>query len=230
MQRVCAGEAGGALDTQWAYLRVAFRSMVSFTWQCIQKAESCVCGGCLRYRLRCRSPSRCSRPSPRRRKRASLPGVGSERRCWRASVRVERLSGGTGLAVPPLRVHVIGRNVRLQPRQAARIPLELVVPAGAKMGAYLSDVVLFGSAAVSAGRADLGVAAATKLEFSVGPGPVPGPGLLPALPSWAVWAMTALLLLAVAVFAFRRAGFQVRVERKPAGHSPAGHHGGSDGP
>jgi hypothetical protein len=128
------------------------------------------------------------------------------------SVRVERLSRGRGLAVPSSWIQVTASGVHLDPHQSERIPLMLVVPDGAKSGSYLSDIVVTGSAEISVGRANLGVAAATKLEFSVRPGP--GHGLLPSLPTWTWWAIAALLLLALAVLGVRRSGLQIRVERK----------------
>ena len=85
------------------------------------------------------------------------------------SVRIDRLSHGSGRVVPPSWVHA-GPSVRLTAHQGARIALQLVVPAGARTGAYLSDVVAAGSGTISEGNANLGVAAATKLEFRVAPG------------------------------------------------------------
>ena len=134
------------------------------------------------------------------------------------SVRIDRLSHGTARAVPPSWIHA-GPGVQLAPHQAARIPLELNVPDGARPGAYLSDVVAAGSVTISVGRANLGVAAATKLEFSVGPGSAQGLG--PGVPAWTGWAAGGLLLLAFAIVGLRRAGFQIRVERTTAGHSSA---------
>jgi hypothetical protein len=131
------------------------------------------------------------------------------------SVRIERLSKGTGRAVPPSWVQATGPGVQLSPRQSARIPLELVVPGGAKPGRYLSDVVVAGSAVISAGRANLGVAAATRLEFSVAPGAPPG--LFPFGPSWLWWAAIGLLVLALAVTGARHSGLRIRVERTPSG-------------
>ena len=138
------------------------------------------------------------------------------------SVRVERLSRGPGRAVPPS--WITGPGVRLSPQKAARIPLELVVPGGAKSGGYLSDIVVAGSAVMSVGHTNLGVAAATKLEFSVGPGP--GPGLWPSLPLWTRWAIGGLLLLAIAVFGVRRSGLRIRVERKTVDRSAVDRYGG----
>jgi hypothetical protein len=129
------------------------------------------------------------------------------------SVRIERLSHGSGRAVPAAWIQP-GPSVQLAPHQSARIPLELIVPAGARSGAYLSDVVAAGSVTISAGQANLGVAAATKLEFRVGPGAAQG--LWPAVPAWLVWAAGGLLLVAISAFGLRRAGIQIRVERKTA--------------
>ena len=133
------------------------------------------------------------------------------------SVRVVRLSNGTGRAVPPSWVRATGQGVQLAPHQSARIPLELVVPGGAKAGRYLSDIVVTGSAVISAGRANLGVAAATKLEFSVAPGSPPG--LWPFGPSWMWWSAIGLLVLALAVTMARRSGvrIRIRIERTPSG-------------
>jgi hypothetical protein len=138
-------------------------------------------------------------------------------------VRVERLSRGPGRLVPSFWIHVAGPGVWLAPHHAARIPLELVVPDGARSGGYLSDIVVTGSAAISAGTANLGVAAATKLEFSVRPGPAQSPWL--SLPAWAVWALAGLILLALAVWGIRRSGLRIRVERKTARRGTVDHQG-----
>ena len=130
------------------------------------------------------------------------------------SVRVERLSKGPGRDVPPSWVHATAGAVRLSPRQSARIPLELVVPGGAKTGRYSSDVVVTGSAVISVGRANLGVAAATRLEFSVAPGG--GPGLWLFMPPWMVWffaVLIGLIVLALVVTGLRRSGLRIRIER-----------------
>jgi hypothetical protein len=130
------------------------------------------------------------------------------------TVRVQRLSQGTGRAVPASWVHATGPAVQLAPRQSAQIPLQLVVPGGAQSGRYLSDIVVTGSAVLTAGRANLGVAAATRLEFSVAPGAPPG--FWPFGPSWMWWTAIGLLVLALAVTGVRRSGVRVRIERTPA--------------
>jgi hypothetical protein len=63
----------------------------------------------------------------------------------------------------------------LPPKKSARIALELVAPADAEPGNYVSDIVVTGSTAPVAG-VNFGAAAATKLEFKITPGPPVGPG------------------------------------------------------
>jgi hypothetical protein len=138
------------------------------------------------------------------------------------SMRVERLSHGPGRAVPPSWIHFTGSGMRLAARRSARIPLQLVVPAGARPGKYLSDVVVAGSAGIVVGKANLAVAAATKLEFTVGR--ASGQGL--AFPPWAPWTLGGLFLVAAAAFAFRGSGLQVRVVRKPVSGSVIDGRGG----
>jgi hypothetical protein len=102
--------------------------------------------------------------------------------------------------------------VQIAPGKAARVSLELVVPCQARPGEYLSDIVVSGSAAGQAGTEHLGVAAATKLEFSVSSAPAQGGS---SFPVWMWWAITGLLLLllTVTVFGVRRSGLRIRVER-----------------
>jgi hypothetical protein len=127
------------------------------------------------------------------------------------SLHVQRFSGGPDITVPPSWIHFSGDGMQLGARDSARVPLQLVVPAGAEPGKYRSDVVVVGSAGVTAGRANLGVAAATGLEFTVGQGSAQGAGFRP----WMLWALGGLLLLGAAAFAFRASGLQVSVSRRP---------------
>jgi len=129
------------------------------------------------------------------------------------SARVERLTRGPGRVVPPSWIQFTGPDVQLAPGKAARLPLELVVPSLAKPGGYVSDIVVTGSAVGSSGMANLGVAAATKLEFHVSP--IPAQGLSPSFPLW-TWVIAGLLLLAFAIFGVRRSGLRIRVERHNA--------------
>ena len=133
------------------------------------------------------------------------------------SMRVQRLSHGPGRPVPASWIQFSGDGMQLAASKSAKVPLELVVPAGAAPGKYLSDVVVVGSAAVTAGQTNLGVAAATKLEFSVGQGSAPGS----AFPQWTLWILGGLLLVAALLLAFRRSGPPVQVAGGPAGNDSA---------
>jgi uncharacterized protein YaiE (UPF0345 family) len=99
-----------------------------------------------------------------------------------------------------------------------------VVPAEARPGRYFSDVVAHGSASIEAGQATLGVAAATKLQFTVGKA-VPA-GFWSRLPSPLAWAGGVIVLAGGAFLLARRSGFRLRVERTPGGHGPADPGGG----
>jgi hypothetical protein len=138
------------------------------------------------------------------------------------SMRVERLSRGSGRAVPPSWIQFAGDAVQIAPGKAARVSLELVVPGRATPGGYLSDIVASGSAAGQAGPGNLGVAAATKLEFSVSSAPAQGAS---SFPVWMWWALTGLLLLAVTAFGIRRSGLRIRVERGSSHRDAVGHQG-----
>jgi hypothetical protein len=143
------------------------------------------------------------------------------------SVRVERLSAGPGQAIPESWIHIASLSGQLPPKQSARIPLELVVPAGAKAGDYVSDIVVTGSTAPVAAGVNFGAAAATKLEFTVTPGPPAGSWL--SLPGWTWWTLGGLVVLAAAILGWRRSGLRIRVERRTTAgggvHRMGGHHG-----
>ncbi len=128
------------------------------------------------------------------------------------SVRIERLSPGQGRVVPAAWVRP-GAAVRLSHSESARIPLELVVPDAARPGQYLTDVVVKGSAALSGGRANLDVAAATKLEFQVAPGAVARSWF--AVPSWLWPGIGVVLLIAAAAAVARKLGVRVQIDRMP---------------
>lgn len=127
------------------------------------------------------------------------------------SVRVERPHGEAGRDVPSSWVRDTGPALRLSPHQSARVPLELVVPGGAKPGRYLSDIVVSGAAVTSVGRANLGVAAATALEFSVAKGAPPAP----FLPTWTWWLLGSLMAFGLIVAGIHRSGLRVDIERNP---------------
>lgn len=140
------------------------------------------------------------------------------------SVRVEHLSAGRGRSVPPSWVHIANTPLRLPANQGAQIPLQLVVPPDAKSGAYLSDIVVLGSALNLAPGTNFGAGAATKLEFTVAPGP--GRGLLSLLPSWAWWVLAILLVLAATFITARLSGLRIRVERVSSGRVSSSNPGG----
>lgn len=139
------------------------------------------------------------------------------------TIRIERISPGTGRTVPRAWIHVSGLPSSLGPGQSARIPLSLVVPAAARPGRYFSDVVAMGSAALTAGSAHLGVAAATDLEFRVVPGAVSAAWF--TVPTWVLLAVAVAVALALALVFLARSGISIRVERAAAG-AAAGSGGG----
>jgi len=138
------------------------------------------------------------------------------------AIRVERISHGTGRTVPPSWIRVSALPSQLGHGQSARVPLDLVVPSGARPGQYFSDVVVTGSAALTAGGAKLGVAAATDLEFRVAPGAVAQPWF--SMPTWVLAAAAAIVVLAAGAVLASRSGIRIRIEREPA--SVAGSGGG----
>jgi hypothetical protein len=129
------------------------------------------------------------------------------------SVRVVRRTG-PGLAIPESWIRIGSLSGKLPPRQSARIALELVTPADAQPGNYVGDIVVTGSTAPVAAGVNFGAAAATKLEFTITPGPAAGSWL--SFPPWTWWAIGGLVVLAAATFGWRRSGLRIRVERKNA--------------
>ena len=159
----------------------------------------------------------------------ALPGVsvvnsGTHPESIRLSV--HRLSKGPGRVVPASWIQFGSPVVQLEPQHAVRVPVELVVPAGAKPGAYLSDIVATGLSAeqASAGHASLGAAAATLLLFRVTPNPAPG--FWSSVFTQTLWALLILIVLVAVVLVVRRSGIRVRVERKAAGYGAADEIGG----
>ncbi len=129
------------------------------------------------------------------------------------AIRIERISRGTGHTIPPWWIHVSALPGQLSHGQSARVPLELVVPAHAPTGQYFSDVVVKGSASLSAGGANFGVAAATDLEFRVAAGAVVRPWF--SVPGWVLAAMAGVVVLAAAAVLASRSGIRIRIEREP---------------
>jgi hypothetical protein len=159
----------------------------------------------------------------------ALPGVavvnsGTHPESIRLSV--QRLSKGPGRVIPASWIKFGSPIVQLEPKHAVRVPLELVVPAGAKPGAYMSDIVATGSSAgqASVGHASLGAAAATLLKFRVTPNAAPG--FWWSVFTQTLWALLILIVLVAVVLVVRRSGVRVRVERKAAGYGTADEAGG----
>lgn len=140
------------------------------------------------------------------------------------SLEVKRLSKGTGRDVPKSWFKPGQSDVHLDAKQSATIPVQLVVPADAKPGRYFSDVVAHGSASIEAGQATLGVAAATKLQFTVGKA-VPA-GFWSSLPAPLAWAGGVIVLAGGAFLLARRSGLRLRLDRTSGGYGPADPGGG----
>lgn len=141
------------------------------------------------------------------------------------SLAVKRLSKGTGRDVPAAWFQPRQTDVHLDAHQSATIDVQLAVPADAKPGRYFSDVVAHGSASINAGQASLGVAAATKLQFTVAKA-VPA-GFWSGLPSPLAWAGGAIVLAGGALLLARRSGYRLRLGRtSPDSYGPADPGGG----
>jgi hypothetical protein len=82
-----------------------------------------------------------------------------------------------------------------------------------------------GSAALSAGGANLGVAAATDLEFTVAPGAASA-GWFSA-PGWLLPFVLVVLVLGAAAVMVRRSGIRIRIERGPARTAIGGRRNGA---
>jgi hypothetical protein len=129
------------------------------------------------------------------------------------TVRIERISAGNGRTIPASWIRETGLPLTLSPHQSARIPLQLVLPATAKPGRYFSDVLVKGSAGLAVGAASLRVAAATDLKFTVAPGLAAGSWL--SLPGWLPLVLAGIVVVATIVYAARRSGLRIRIERQP---------------
>jgi uncharacterized membrane protein len=154
----------------------------------------------------------------------SVVNAGTRHEAIRLSI--QRVSKGSARLVPASWIQIGAPVVQLGPKHATRVSLQLVVPAGAKPGAYLSDIVATGSSAgqTSAGHASLGAAAATLLEFRVVPSAAPG--FWWSVFTQTLWALLILIALAAVVLVIRRSGIRVRMERKAAGYGTADEIGG----
>ena len=139
-------------------------------------------------------------------------------------ITVQRDPQGGGRLVPPSWVQPGMPSVQLKPHHAIQIPLQLVLPASAKPGAYMSEIVATAGGQLSAGGAHLGAAAATMLEFRVTPGPAAG--FWSSMFTQTLWALLIVILLAAVVFAVRRSGLRIRMEREAVSYSTPDEYGG----
>ena len=129
------------------------------------------------------------------------------------TLKIQRISPGNGTTAPASWIHVTSTPVHLGQKQSTRIALQLEVPANAKPGQYFSDVVAHGSGSISAGHANLAVAAATGLDFTIAPGAAPSPAF--SLPSWLWPALGGLVIVAAGIIWIASSGVRIRVERRP---------------
>ena len=130
------------------------------------------------------------------------------------TIKIERISPGHGLTVPASWIHAGNTPVHLGQKQSTRVALQLDVPSNAKPGQYFSDVVAHGSGSLSAGHANLGVAAATGLDFTVARGAAAAPPF--SLPSWLWPALGGLVVIAAGILWIASSGVRVRIERRHA--------------
>jgi hypothetical protein len=139
------------------------------------------------------------------------------------SIQVKRLSAGPGQPIPASWIQIGNVSGNVGPGQQVLISLELVAPADAKPGRYRSDIVVTGAAADSTSASGMngssgvrfGVAAATALQFSIGPAPAQQGWF--GLPVWKWWLTGILALLAVVIVVVRRTGLRIRVETNTRG-------------
>lgn len=128
-------------------------------------------------------------------------------------VRVERLSKGTGITIPPGWVQSIGPTVQLRPQQSAYLHLLLTVPANAASGRYFSDLVVTAVVPQQSGRTNFSAAAATDLEFTVSKRG--GHSGLPHVAPW-VWGVGGgVIVLGIGILLIRRSGLTIRIDRTP---------------
>jgi hypothetical protein len=132
------------------------------------------------------------------------------------TIRIERVSAGSGRTVPPSWVHAADSTVTLGGNQSARVPLELVVPASARPGTYVSDVVAAGGPASPTAGTSFDAGAATNLEFKVVPGAAAGPWF--SVPSYVLLEVAAAFLIVGAAMLIRRSGLRIRIDREHAGY------------
>jgi hypothetical protein len=126
-------------------------------------------------------------------------------------VRVTRLEKGSQRDVPNSWVELPRSPIVLAAGEATRVPVRLLVPAGAAPGDYMTNLV---AGTVAPGRTSgtsLGAAAATQLRFSVASVDA---GFQWPVPFWVDLLLIAGTLAASAMLLARRAGLRLHVERR----------------
>jgi hypothetical protein len=123
----------------------------------------------------------------------------------RYELRVERLSAGSGRAVPVGWVLPARNGFLLAAHKSTRVALTLQLPSNAPAGGYLSDVVAAAAPGRPARGTVLGAAAATKLIFQVA-----DPGV--RLPGWVIKTLIALAVAGLTLYAIRRGRVRIRFE------------------
>jgi hypothetical protein len=125
----------------------------------------------------------------------------------RYHVRLERLSSGHQKTLPAAWVRFARNDFLLRPHHSATIAFTIHLPGNAPAGPYLSDLVASTTSARHPGATAVGAAAATNLGLTVGQ----APGTIP----WRTigLALAALIATSAAVYAVRRSGVRLRLER-----------------
>ncbi|HEY1830007.1 MAG TPA: hypothetical protein VGG38_07180 [Acidimicrobiales bacterium] len=130
-----------------------------------------------------------------------------------AKFEVRRFNGGIGHDIPAAWIEFPTPYVLLRPGQSVHILIILNLPKSAVLGKYQSDVFVDTATKPNASRvgAQVGAAAATKIEFTVGSHPAPSPSRK-SIPL-AAYIGGGVLLLVLLLLTLWRLGFRVRVDK-----------------
>jgi hypothetical protein len=125
----------------------------------------------------------------------------------RYHIRVERLASGGQKTLPAAWVTFAQNDFLLRPRHSATIAFTIHVPSNVPPGPYLSDLVASTTSSRHPGATAVGAAAATNLGLTIGQAPRAVPWKAIGL------ALAALIAASAAVYAVRRFGVRLRLER-----------------
>jgi hypothetical protein len=130
-----------------------------------------------------------------------------------AKFEVRRFNGGTGHDIPASWITFPTPYVLLKPGQSVHIPIVLNLPKSAALGKYQSDVFVETATKANASGvgAQVGAAAATKIEFTVSGHSVPSPSrnYIPLV----AYLGGGILLLLLLLLVLWRMGLRVRVDK-----------------